>query len=131
MLKEINKLKKSDKLWLRWCFNLMINSSGDKELLFLWKVPRKIKLGFLKVEMNMKDMNIYLSYINLLASHLSHMNKNPWHPWFIALLLFICHGSTQSIFGCYGIRLQFFQYLYWTCSISYKCLCGNDLMWHG
>ena len=55
------KLGTSDKLWMRWCFSLMRNSPGEKELLFLWIIPREALSFFLVKGGNLSPTSTWAS----------------------------------------------------------------------
>ena len=71
------KLGTSDKLWLRSCFSLMRNPSGERKLLFLWIAPREALSNFLVKGGNfLPQANEYPPFhIHPLVHHLNHKDK--------------------------------------------------------
>lgn len=111
----LKKLGTSDKLWLRWCFNFMLNWSGDKELLILWKVPREIRLGILEVRIYESQAREYLSF---LYSSPSQSSKS----YGCAILKSSIHVSSHYFFlGLMEALKAFLAVLYFPSNFSYTC----------
>ena len=103
-------------MWWRWCFSLMRNPSGEKELSFLWVVVQKFLLCYLaRIGSVLLPAIKRVSYLLLISFKSLGYTVFFWldHPCFRTLHSCGSCGSTPIICDCFpSIWTQYVAFLW-------------------